>query len=198
MTCLSSFPKNELKGGSETSSFLCKVFKPIVYTRTAAPRARVSAPRGSLFRSGVGIPRVSVVLAPRCSFVTLRAVTMFPAPLATSAAGPCRCWRRAFFSFLPPPNNAANKQPPLTRLARCHSGAVMALTVHIYAPASLKYLWSIQNSATLCVCVGRSHTHRFNFETDNNKLACIVRETGPTLVHAKKNHMYVTETDAVL
>lgn len=177
---------------------LCKVFKPIVYTRTAAPRARVSAPRGSLFRSGVGIPRVSVVLAPRCSFVTLRAVTMFPAPLATSAAGPCRCWRRAFFSFLPPPNNAANKQPPLTRLARCHSGAVMALTVHIYAPASLKYLWSIQNSATLCVCVGRSHTHRFNFETDNNKLACIVRETGPTLVHAKKKHMYVTETDAVL
>lgn len=45
MTCLSSFPKNELKGGSETSSFLCKVFKPIVYTRTAAPRARVSASR---------------------------------------------------------------------------------------------------------------------------------------------------------
>lgn len=196
MTCLSSFPKNEQKGGSETSS--CVRCSNQLCTRGQPPHGRVSAPRGSLFRSGVGIPRVSVVLAPRCSFVTLRAVTMFPALLATSAAGPCRCWRRAFFSFLPPPNNAANKQPPLTRLARCHSGAVMALTVHIYAPASLKYLWSIQNSATLCVCVGRSHTHRFNFETDNNKLACIVRETGPTLVHAKKKHMYVTETDAVL
>ena len=87
----------------------CKVFEPTVYTRTAARRARVSAPRGSLFRSGVGIPRVSVVLAPRCSFVTLRAVTMFPAPLATSAAGPCRCWRRAFFFFLFTPQQCSKQ-----------------------------------------------------------------------------------------
>ena len=160
-----------------------------MYTRAAAPRTCVRASRGSLFRSGVGIPRVSVVLAPRCSFVTLRAVTMFPAPLATSAVVPVAADDAPFFFFFTPQQcskqtAAANTISTLSQWS-CHGSHCSYLCSGFseVPVVDTEFRYSLRLSRL------KSHTHRFNFETDNNnKLACIVWETGRTLVHAKEKH----------